>query len=50
MTRRYDGAGLGLAIARRLTAQHGGTITVQSEPRVGSTFTLHLPIAAPAGS
>jgi PAS domain S-box-containing protein len=50
MTRRYDGAGLGLAIARGLAAQHGGTITVQSEPHVGSTFTLHLPIAAPAGS
>jgi PAS domain S-box-containing protein len=45
MTRRYTGAGLGLAIARKLAEQHGGHISVISQPNAGSTFTLHLPIA-----
>jgi PAS domain S-box-containing protein len=48
LTRRYGGAGLGLAISRRLAEQMGGSITVSSQPGTGSTFTLHL-IAAPPG-
>jgi two-component system, sensor histidine kinase len=47
MTRRYGGAGLGLAIARKLAEQMGGSIRVSSEPNVGSTFTLHLPLHPP---
>ena len=43
MTRRYTGAGLGLTIAKKLAEQHGGRITVSSQPNLGSTFTLHLP-------
>jgi PAS domain S-box-containing protein len=47
LTRRHEGAGLGLAIARRLTEQMGGSIDVISEPSMGSTFTLHLPVDRP---
>lgn len=40
---RRRGAGLGLAIARRLVLLHGGTITVASELHRGSTFTITIP-------
>jgi PAS domain S-box-containing protein len=43
VTRRYTGAGLGLTIAKKLAEQHGGRISVTSQPNHGSTFTLHLP-------
>jgi signal transduction histidine kinase len=45
MNRRYEGAGLGLSIARRFAEQMGGRITVTSTPGMGSAFTLHLPFA-----
>jgi signal transduction histidine kinase len=44
-SRPYGGAGLGLAIARGLAEQMGGSISVASAPEAGSTFTLHLPAA-----
>jgi len=41
-----SGSGLGLAISKGLAEQHGGTIAVQSELGVGTTFTLSLPLRA----
>jgi signal transduction histidine kinase len=37
------GSGVGLAMAQRMVEAHGGSITVESQPGVGSTFTVALP-------
>ncbi|WP_175835378.1 ATP-binding protein [Burkholderia anthina] len=44
ITRRYGGTGLGLALCDRLVAAMGGTISVDSAPRIGSLFTVRLPL------
>lgn len=43
-SRRYGGTGLGLALTRRFSEMMGGTVTVESVPGVGSTFTIRLPM------
>ena len=50
-SRATGGTGLGLAIVKHICANHGGEVTVWSEPGHGSTFTMRLPVAAlnPAG-
>jgi len=45
--RSTGGVGLGLAIAKALVEEHGGRLTVRSQPEEGSTFSVRLPIAGP---
>jgi protein-histidine pros-kinase len=48
LSRRYEGTGLGLALTRKLVELQGGRVDVDSEPGMGSTFTVLLPVDTPA--
>lgn len=48
-SRRYEGAGLGLAITKQLIELHEGKIMVKSEYGKGTTFTFFLPLIAEKG-
>ena len=43
LTAKPTGIGLGLPLARRILAEHGGKIAVESEPGKGARFTMTLP-------
>jgi two-component system NtrC family sensor kinase len=43
-----QGTGLGLSICQGIMKEHGGRITLETRPGAGATFTVELPLAAPA--
>ncbi len=44
-SRTTGGSGLGLAIVKHALQRHGGSLTIESEEGVGSTFTCHFPLS-----
>ncbi len=44
LARGHEGMGIGMAIAREMIEMHGGSLTVESEPGMGSTFIFSLPL------
>jgi signal transduction histidine kinase len=48
--RSTPGLGLGPYIAREILREHGGTISVQSVPGEGATFTIRLPLLSESDS
>jgi PAS domain S-box-containing protein len=42
-TRRHEGTGLGLPLAKKLVELHGGSLEIESKPDVGTTVSVHLP-------
>jgi cell cycle sensor histidine kinase DivJ len=48
--RAYEGTGLGLSVVRGLVGLHGGRLTIESAPGVGTRVSVRLPIAGVAAS
>jgi len=44
-SRELGGTGLGLAIVKHIANRHRGELSIHSEPGIGSTFTVTLPVA-----
>lgn len=44
---QYPGSGMGLAICKKITERHNGSLSVSSELGVGSQFSFSLPVQAP---
>jgi len=49
-TTHTDGSGIGLSLAQRIVADHGGTITVGTSEWDGAEFSIELPIEKRMGS
>ncbi len=47
-TTKQHGTGLGLAIVQSVVSDHGGTISVESSPGMGTTYRIELPLRPPA--
>lgn len=47
MSRRFGGTGLGLSLVQEIVVAHHGTIDVESQVGVGTTFTIKIPITPP---
>jgi signal transduction histidine kinase len=45
---RTKGTGLGLSVSHSIVRDHGGSLTVQSEPGRGAVFTVTLPVDGPS--
>ena len=46
LARRYEGTGLGLSLTKSMTEMHGGSLSIDSTPAMGTTVTVILPRAS----
>ncbi|WDT73574.1 MAG: ATP-binding protein (plasmid) [Candidatus Manganitrophus sp.] len=44
-TTKSKGMGVGLSLAKRIIERHGGTLRLESEEGIGTTVSLHIPLA-----